>query len=94
MKNAILTALLTVSSVSFAKTYEVDVTGMHCGHCEGEMQKSVLEKLTGVKTAKANHKTGKLVIEADDSTQFTKADIQKAIEHKGEKLEVTKVQTK
>lgn len=94
MKCLILAALMTVSNAVFAKTYEVDVTGMNCSGCSKKLQKSVMSKLTGVKTAKADHKTGKLVFEADDATQFSQQDIQTAIEDKNEKYEVTKVKTK
>lgn len=94
MKYVFFATLLAFSAPVFAKTYEVDVKGMHCGHCADKMQKSILEKLTGVKTAKVDHETGKVLIEADDSTKFSKADIQKAIEEKNEKYEVTKVKTK
>lgn len=94
MKNTFFAVLMALSAPVFAKTYEVKVDGMHCGHCADKMQKSIIEKLTGVKTAKADHKTGTLVIEADDSTKFSKQDIQKAIEEKDEDYKVTKVKTK
>ena len=94
MKNVFLAALLAFSAPLFAKTYEVIVENLHCGHCADKMQKSILEKLTGVKTVKADHTTGNVVIEADDSTKFSKQDIQAAIQEKGEDYKVTKVKTK
>ena len=94
MKYAFFAMLMSLSAPLFAKTYEVKVDGMHCGHCADKMQKSIIEKLTGVKTAKADHTTGTLVIEAEDSTKFSKQDIQAAIQEKGEDYKVTKVKTK
>lgn len=39
---------------------------MTCGHCEMRVKKA-LEGVNGVKSAKADHKKGVAVIEADDS---------------------------
>ena len=57
-----------------------DVEGMHCGHCEAHI-KETLTKLDGVHSAKANHKTGKVVVVADD--KVTDEAIKAAIKEAG-----------
>lgn len=49
-----------------SKQIELKVKGMTCSHCEMRVKKA-LESVKGVKTAKADHKKGVAVIEADDS---------------------------
>ena len=43
---------------------ELKVTGMNCGHCEMAVKKA-LEALPGVKSAQADHKAAKAVVEIE-----------------------------
>ncbi|MCW4012677.1 MAG: cation transporter [Candidatus Bathyarchaeota archaeon] len=45
---------------------ELKVKGMTCTHCEMRVKKA-LESVPGVKSAKADHKKGIAVIEAEDN---------------------------
>ena len=53
---------------------------MTCGHCEMRVKKA-LESVEGVKSAKADHKKGVAVIEAEDSV--TKDSLVKAVNDTG-----------
>ena len=53
---------------------------MTCGHCEMRVKKA-LEGVEGVKSAKADHKKGVAVIEAEDSV--TKDSLVKAVNDTG-----------
>ena len=94
MKYAVLTVLMLASTAVFAKTYEVDVAGMDCGHCAQSLEKTVLKNLLGVKTAKADYQTGKLVIQADDSTKYSEKEITDAVHKADQKYTVGKVSSK
>lgn len=43
---------------------ELKVKGMTCGHCEMRVKKA-LEAVSGVKSAKPDHKKGIVVVDAD-----------------------------
>lgn len=43
---------------------ELKVTGMSCGHCEMAVKKALLG-INGVKSAEADHKADKAVVEVD-----------------------------
>jgi copper chaperone CopZ len=45
-------------------TVELKVKGMTCPHCEMRVKKA-LEAVSGVKSAKPDHKSGTVVVEAD-----------------------------
>ena len=47
-------------------TKTLQVEGMMCAHCEARVQKT-LEALTGVKSARADHKTGAVTVELSES---------------------------
>ncbi len=49
-----------------SKQIELKVTGMSCTHCEMRVKKA-LESVKGVQSAKADHKKGTAVIQAEDS---------------------------
>ena len=49
-----------------SKQIELKVTGMNCTHCEMRVKKA-LESVKGVQSAKADHKKGNVVIQADES---------------------------
>ncbi|MGW8180068.1 hypothetical protein E2P71_06170 [Candidatus Bathyarchaeota archaeon] len=49
-----------------SKQVELKITGMSCTHCEMRVKKA-LESVKGVHSAKADHKKGIAVVEADDS---------------------------
>ena len=49
-----------------SKQIELKVKGMSCNHCEMRVKKAI-ESVEGVQSAKADHKKGVVVIEADDS---------------------------
>ena len=63
-----------------SKHIELKVSGMTCGHCEMRVKKA-LESVTGVQSAKADHKKGVAVIEADDSV--SKVTLVKAVNDTG-----------
>ena len=48
------------------KKIELKVSGMHCSHCEMRVNKA-LKAVEGVKSAKANHKKGTVIVESDES---------------------------
>ena len=49
-----------------SKKVELNITGMHCPHCEMRVKKA-LESVKGVKSAKADHTKGTAVAEVDES---------------------------
>jgi Cu2+-exporting ATPase len=51
-----------------SKQVELKVKGMHCEHCEMRVKKA-LESVAGVQSAKADHKKGTAVIQADEGVQ-------------------------
>jgi Cu+-exporting ATPase len=55
----------------------MDVTGMHCPSCE-MLIKDLLEELNGVRSAAASLKTGKVVVEFDE-TKISNVAIKKVI---------------
>jgi len=63
-----------------SKQIELKVKGMSCNHCEMRVKKA-LESVEGVQSAKADHKTGVAVIEADDSV--SKDQLVKAVNDTG-----------
>ncbi|MFH1179625.1 MAG: cation transporter [Candidatus Bathyarchaeota archaeon] len=48
-----------------SKQIELKVTGMSCTHCEMRVKKA-LESVKGIQSAKADHKKGNVVIQADE----------------------------
>jgi copper chaperone CopZ len=47
------------------KKIELKVSGMHCSHCEMRINKA-LRSVEGVKSAKANHEKGTVIVESDE----------------------------
>lgn len=94
MKYVVFAILMMGSTAIFAKTYEADVTGMDCGHCSQSVEKSVLSTIKGVKSAKADYQTGKLVLQTDDTVQISDQDISAAVKKAGKGFAVSKVSSK
>lgn len=63
-------------------TQTFQVEGMSCGHCELSIQEEVGE-IPGVTSVKADHTTGKVVVEG---AEVSRADVDKAVEEAGFKL--------
>ena len=63
-------------------TQTFQVEGMSCGHCELSIQEEVGE-IPGVTSVKADHTTGKVVVEG---AEVSREDVDKAIEEAGFKL--------
>ncbi len=61
-------------------TYEYQVTGMSCGHCEASVRSEVA-KLAGVESVEVSASTGRLVIRADDT--LAAADVVAAVDEAG-----------
>ena len=59
---------------------QIRVTGMMCGHCEKHVQ-NALEALEGIKSAKADHKTGTVALKL--SAPVEDSALQAAIEEAG-----------
>ncbi len=52
------------------KTINLKVSGMMCGGCEKRLKKS-LAAMTGIKNVDADHKTGAVVVAAEDIVDET-----------------------
>ena len=63
-------------------TQTFQVEGMSCGHCELSIQEEVGE-IPGVTSVKADHTTGKVVVEG---AEVSREDVDKAVEEAGFKL--------
>ena len=63
-------------------TQTFQVEGMSCGHCELSIQEEVGE-IPGVTSVKADHTTGKVVVEGAEASR---EDVDKAVEEAGFKL--------
>ena len=63
--------------------FELDVEGMMCNHCEKRVKESI-SKIDGVKGVKANHKSGKVII--DTSKEVDVDLIKDAIKEAGYKV--------
>ncbi len=59
---------------------EFNVEGMSCMHCEMAAQKALMA-VSGVVSAKADHKTGKVVVEVDGHSD--EAELKQAITEAG-----------
>lgn len=65
------------------KKLKLNISGMHCGSCAGNIEKS-LKKVSGVKECKANAITNKAFVEADD--KISEEEIRKAVARAGYKV--------
>lgn len=83
MKTAAFLFALCLSASAFAaeKTENVKVNGWHCDNCPKKTA-AAMEKIDGVKSAKANRKKGVVTVTFDDS-KVKQADLDKAVADSG-----------
>ena len=65
------------------KKIKLTITGMHCGSCAGNIERS-LKKVLGVKTASVSMMTNKGIVEAEDAV--SNSDLEKAVARAGYKV--------
>ena len=65
------------------KKVKLTITGMHCGSCAGNIERS-LKKVSGVKAANVSLMTNKGIVEADDGV--SDEDLKKAVARAGYKV--------
>ena len=71
------------------KKIKLTITGMHCGSCAGNIERSV-SKISGVKSVSVRMMTNSGIVEAEDSV--SDADLEKAVARAGYKvLKVEKI---
>ena len=61
-----------------SKTMEIKVKGMSCEHCNMRVKKA-LEKVEGVKEAKADYKKGKTIVTIEEGATVTTDELIKAV---------------
>lgn len=71
----LLSMILLVPSLSLAKKYTYEVSGLMCAACENKVKKT-LNSVEGVKVVSVSSKTGKAVIEVKEGTDITSEKIQ------------------
>jgi len=83
----VVAAIALFSGEAMAKetTAKLQVSGWHCGGCSASTE-GALKKVGGVKTAKANFESGTVEVTYDDA-KASLADLEKAVEKAGYKVE-------
>ncbi len=65
------------------KKFKITISGMHCGSCAGNIQRS-LNKVEGVKSASVSIMTNKGIVEADE--KVSEESLKKAVSRAGYKV--------
>jgi P-type Cu+ transporter len=65
------------------KKRKLTITGMHCGSCAGNIERS-LKKVSGVKSASVSMMTNKGIVESEDSV--SEEELSKAVSKAGYKV--------